>query len=82
MYSELILEGEFINGKWNGKEEEYYHNDKLKFEVEWLDRKRNGKSKNYNNNKLQFEGEYLNYKEILDENMIIMQILYINIKWW
>ena len=32
----LKFEGEYLNGKRNGKGKEYYDNGKLKFEVEYL----------------------------------------------
>ena len=32
----LIFEGEYLNGKRNGKGKEYYDNDKLIFEGEYL----------------------------------------------
>ena len=60
---ELKFEGEYLNGKRNGKGKEYYRSDKLKFEGEYLNGKRNGKGKNYNfDGKLEFEGEYLHGK--------------------
>ena len=44
-----------------GKVKEYYYDDKLKFEGEYLNGERNGKGKEYDyNGKLRFEGEYLN----------------------
>ena len=46
-----------------GKEKEYYNNDNLKFEGEYLNGKRYGKGKEYYfNGNLKFEGEYLNDK--------------------
>ena len=60
---QLIFEGEFLNGKKNGKGKEYYDNGNLQFEGEYLNGKRNGKGKEYNNNgTLKYEGEYLNDK--------------------
>ena len=61
----LKYEGEFLNGKRNGKGKEYhdYYGEtlKLKFEGEYLKGKRNGKGKEYDENgTLIFEGEYLN----------------------
>ena len=57
----LVFEGEYLNGKRNGKGKEYYPNDKLKFEGEYLNGKRNGKGKEYySDGTLKFEGEYLN----------------------
>ena len=63
----LIYEGEFLNGKRNGKGKEYYDNDdgKLLFEGEYLNGKRNGKGKEYNYyGELIFEGKYLNGKRL------------------
>ena len=34
--SNVIYEGEYLNGKRNGKGKEYYLNGKLKFEGEYL----------------------------------------------
>ena len=46
---ELIFEGEYLNGKRNGKGKEYYsYNRKLEFEGEYLNGQRNGKGKEYN----------------------------------
>ena len=52
-----------ING--NGKVKEYYYNDNLEFEGEYLNGKRNGKGKEYAEYggkcvELEYEGEYLN----------------------
>jgi len=61
-----IFEGEFLNGRKNGKGKEYYslsHN--LLFEGKYLNGQRNGKGKEYNyreNKTIIFEGEYLNGK--------------------
>ena len=61
MKGELIFEGEYIDGKKNGKGKEYYYHDKLKFEGEYINGERNVKGKEYfNNGHLKFEGEYLN----------------------
>ena len=38
-------------------------NNRLIFEGEYLNGKRNGKGKEYDNNKIIFEGEYLNGKK-------------------
>ena len=43
----------------NGQGKEYDSYDKLIFEGEYLNGKRNGKGKEYYNGKLVFEGEYL-----------------------
>ena len=56
-------EGEFLNGKKNGKGKEYFINcdHDLKFEGEYLNGLRNGKGKEfYDNGVIKFEGEYLN----------------------
>ena len=58
--SEVIYEGEFLNGLRNGKGKEYDYNGHLLFEGEFLKGKRNGKGKEYLNGELIFEGEYLN----------------------
>ena len=58
-YGELEFEGEYFNGKKNGKGKEYYNNKNLKFEGEYSNGKRNGKGKEYNyNGLLIYEGEY------------------------
>ena len=57
-----MFEGEYLNGKRNGKGKEYYNDGKLKFEGEYLyDQKRKGKL--YINNKLEYDGEYLYNKK-------------------
>ena len=43
--SELIIEGEYLNGIINGKGKEYNYNDELIFEGEYLNGIRNGKGK-------------------------------------
>ena len=61
-YRRKLFEGEYLNGKKNGKGKEYFENN-LIFDGEYLDDKRNGKGKEYyHNGKLKFEGEYLNDK--------------------
>ncbi len=63
---ELLYEGEFINGKRNGKGKEYIY-DKLKFEGQYLNGLKNGKIKEFDtldNSGLIFEGEYLNGEKI------------------
>ena len=62
----LIYKGEYLNGKRNGKGEEYDFdglNDKLIFSGEYLNGKRDGIGKEYYNDILIFEGEYLNGKK-------------------
>ena len=63
LYSDnLAYEGEYSNGKRNGKGKEYNWNGKLMFDGEYKNGKRNGKGKEYNsyNGNLMFEGEYVN----------------------
>ena len=57
----LIFEGEFLDGKRNGKGKEYYKEGKLKFEGEYLNGERNGMGKEYyRNGGIAFKGEYVN----------------------
>ena len=63
--NKLIFEGEYLNGKRNGKGKEYYDDSIVIFEGEYLKGKRNGKGKIYyidcfGNENIKFEGEYLN----------------------
>ena len=59
----LIFEGEYLNGKRNGKGKDYYDNGKLEYEGEYLNGKRNGKGKEYYDiGRIKFEGEYKNGK--------------------
>ena len=57
----LSFEGEYKNGKRNGKE--YYDNGKLKFVGEYLDEKRNGKGNEYNEHTGKLEFIYNIYTE-------------------
>ena len=74
----LIFEGDYLNGKRNGKGKEYYKkfiylycqynflSDKniLKFDGEYLNGKRNGKGKEYDKDgNLVFDGEFLDDKK-------------------
>jgi len=63
-FGKLKFEGEYKNGKRNGKGKEYDLNY-IKFEGEYLNGLRNGKGKEYNGSieMLLFEGEYLNGKK-------------------
>ena len=56
----LIFEGEYLNGKRNGKGKEYISlNGSIRFEGEYLNGKRNGYGIEYNTDKqLKYEGEY------------------------
>ena len=63
----LVYEGEYLNGKRNGKGKEYLEQSgELIYEGEYLNGKWNGKGKEYiylfNGGELVFEGEYLNGK--------------------
>ena len=64
----LQFEGEYLNGKRNGKGKEYYHG-KLIFEGEYLNGKKwNGKGKIYDFfDILRFECEYLNGEKKLQK---------------
>ena len=53
----IIYESNRVGKEYNGED------DTLKFEGEYLNRKRNGKGKEYYDGKLLFEGEYLNGKK-------------------
>ena len=57
---QLRFEGEYLNGKLNGKGKEYY-NAKLRFDGEYLYSKKL-KGKYYIDDKLEYEGEFL-YKK-------------------
>ena len=58
----MEFEGEYLNGKRNGKGKEYYDDGQIFFEGEYLNGKRNGKGKEYYylNFKISFEGEFKN----------------------
>ena len=59
----LVFEGEYLNGKRNGKGKDYYDNGKVEFEGKYLNGKRNGKGKEYDyDGNLRYGGEYLNGK--------------------
>ena len=59
----IKFEGEYLNGRANGKGKEYNEEGKIILEGEYLNGELNGKGKEYyKNGKLIFEGEYLNGK--------------------
>ena len=59
-YCRLIFDGEYLNGKKNGKGKEYFLDGYLKFEGDYLDGKRNGFGKEYNEyGDLIFDGTYI-----------------------
>ena len=49
-FGEFLYEGDYLNGKRNGKGKEYYNNGKQKFEGKYLNGNRNGKE--YNDNEI------------------------------
>ena len=56
----MEFEGNYSNGKRNGKGIEYYDNGNVRFEGEFLDNRKNGYGKEYDGRGLLiFEGEYL-----------------------
>ena len=57
---QLIYEGEYLNGKRNGKGKEY--DTVLIYDGEYLNGKKNGKGKKNNDGYLIYEGVYLNGK--------------------
>ena len=72
----FIFDGEYLNGKKNGKGKEYYM-DKLKFEGNYINGKRNGKGKEYDNEeKLRFEGIYLYNHKIKGKEFIQEKLEY------
>ena len=59
----LVFEGEYLNGKKNGKGKEYDVSGNILFEGDYLNGFRDGKGKEYNDDysgKLIYEGEYSN----------------------
>ena len=63
----LLYEGEYLNGKRNGKGKEYYNNGKLKFEGEYLNHKEHIGIK-YDKNGME---KNMTMKEILPVNLIM-----------
>ena len=57
---ELIYEGEYLNGKKNGKGKEYGRYGEIIFKGYYLNGKRNGPGKEYDSEQFIFEGNYLN----------------------
>ena len=59
----VIFEGEYLDGKrWKGIIKEYNHKDKLVFEGDLINGKKNGIGKIYEMDRLIYEGEFLNGK--------------------
>ena len=61
-----LFSEKYIIYSQDAKAKEYNYNDKLLFEGEYLNGKRNGKGKEYYKytDKLEFEGQYINGKRI------------------
>ena len=59
-YVKLLYEGEYLNGKRNGKGIEFDYGGNIEYEGEYLNGKRNGYGKEYFYGQIIFEGEYLN----------------------
>ena len=85
----LLYEGEYLNGRRNGKGKEFDNIKLITFEGEYLKGKRNGHGKEYHlNSKIKFEGEYLNGerngkgKEYDINNNLIFEGEYRNGKRW
>ena len=57
----LLYEGEYLNGKRNGKGKEYVY-DKISFEGEYLNNEKY-KGREYLKGKLEFEGEYFSNRK-------------------
>ena len=56
----VIYEGEYLNGKRNGKGKEFHENGRLKFSGTYLNWERNGKGIEYNyDGTIRYEGEFL-----------------------
>ena len=54
----LFYEGEYLDGKRNGKGKEYELDGQLFFEGYYAKGERNGKGKEYDNGELIYEGKY------------------------
>ena len=58
---QILFEGEYLNGKLNGKGKSYYENGNIEFEGEYLNGIPTGKGKKYyENRKIKNEVEFLN----------------------
>ena len=82
------MSGKYVVYESNGLAKEYnVYNDKLIFEGEYLNRKRNGKGEEFDNDELVFSGEYLNGKrngkgKEYYEDILIFEGEYLNGKKW
>ena len=71
----LLFDGEYINGKRNGKVKVYYNSGGLKYEGEYLNDKKNGIGKEYyKNGQIMFEGKYLNDYKIKGKYYVNKQL--------
>ena len=59
-YGILKFEGEFINGKKNGKGNEYFDDGLIRYEGNYINGKRSGLGKEYYNDDIIFDGNYKN----------------------
>ena len=66
----IIFEGEYLNGLYNGKGKEYDMKGKLLFEGEYKNGKRNGKGKEYG-----FSSEIMNSEEYISQNVKICKTI-------
>ena len=83
VYNNILYEGGYLNGKKNGKGEEYdtHSYGQLIFEGEYSNGKRHGKGKKYyQNGQLKFEGEYLNGKKWIGKGYDLRHNLVYEIK--
>ena len=79
--NDLLFEGEYLNGKRNGKGKEYDYDGKLRFKGEYLNGKRHGKGKEYSlEGKVSFDGEYLNGKKMEKEKDIVLLMVNYTLK--
>ena len=71
--AKLIFEGEYLNGKRNGKGKEFFNNGKIMYEGEYFNGERKKGKEYYNYGKTIDEVEYINDKKIeKNKNCIII----------
>ena len=72
MGTNLIYDGEYLNGKWNGKGKEYRIKGSLKYDGEFSNGKKHGKGKFYDDyGHLKFEGNFKGGIDWAINNIII-----------
>ena len=75
-YGRIMFEGEYLNGRKNGKGKEYNIHGYLIFEGEYLNGKRDGKGKIYNGYTDDYdsyiEAEYINGEKVTHKNCLII----------